>query len=116
MICLCSKSYVSSSGPIGKVKFSLKGVNKSNFVDPTIIFEHVLKTRETVTAVNRSIRLHKNTMESYEQSKKAFVYFYCKRKMIDPIRSRALDLVLTPKRRKRTFRETDLLEEEGSKR
>lgn len=46
MICLCSKSYVSSSGPIGKVKFSLKGLSKSNFVDPTNIFEHVLKTLE----------------------------------------------------------------------
>ena len=35
MICLCSKSYVAvSSDNPEHMKFSLKGVNKRNFVDP----------------------------------------------------------------------------------
>ena len=44
MICLCSKSYVAANKTGSKPKFSLKGVNKSSFVDPTETFERVLKT------------------------------------------------------------------------
>ena len=129
MICLCSKSYVAVSAKnkkdneqeqVGdeqeqaersspsKTKFSLKGVNRRFFVDPTDKFESVLKTKKTKMSINRGIRLRGNSLFTYEQTKKAFVYFYCKRKIADDgIHSRALDIELTPKKRRRTRRETD---------
>ena len=109
MICLSSKSYVAvSRDKPENIKFSFKGVNKRGFVDPTDNFENVLKTQATTMSVNRGIRLRGNTLFTYEQNKKAFVYFYCKRKIAnDGIHSRALDIVLTPKKRKRTRRDID---------
>lgn len=102
MICLCSKSYVAVCQQEGTIKFSLKGVNKRNFVDPTCTFEKVLRTQETQMSINRGIRLRGNTLFTYEQSKKAFTYFYCKRRVLnDGIHTRCLDLTLKPKKRKR---------------
>ena len=66
--------------------------------------------QETEMSVNRGTRLKGNTLFTYEQSKTAFTYFYCKRKIEDhAINTRALDIVLTPKRRKRTRRDTDFV-------
>ena len=74
MICLCSKSYVAVSDDRPQdIKFSLKGVNKRNFVDPYNKFENVLKTQETHMSVNRGIRLKGNSLFTYEQNKKAIV-------------------------------------------
>ena len=104
MICLCSKSYVAvSSDKPENIKFSLKGVNKRNFVDPTDQFQKVLQTQQTHMAVNRGIRLRGNTLFTYEQSKKAMTYFYIKRKVHkDSVHTSAHDLTLVPRKRKRT--------------
>ena len=66
MICLCSKSYVAvSSDNPENLKFSLKGVNKRNFVDLTDQFQKVLQTQQTHMAVNRGIRLRGNSLFTY---------------------------------------------------
>ena len=102
MICFCSKSYVGiSSDRPQDIKFSLKGVNKRNFVDPYDKFEKVLTTQETQMSVNRGIRRKGNSLFTYEQNKKALVYYYIKRKVHqDGIHTSAHDLVLESKKRK----------------
>ena len=63
------------------IKFSLKGVNKRNFVDTYNKFENVLKTQETQMSINRGIRLKGNSLFTYEQNKKVIVYCYIKGKV-----------------------------------
>ena len=113
MICLSSKSYVAVSQQRGGIKFSLKGVNKRQFVDPSRLFEKVLRTQETCMSFNRGIRLRGNSLFTYEQNKKAFTYFYCKRKVLpDGIHTRALDLTLCPKKWKTTRQDNEFTVED----
>ena len=93
---LCSKSYVAKCEATGAVKYSLKGVNKY-FEDPTTNFERVLASQTSTSGVNRGIALHNNTMYSYNQIKRAFSYFYCKRELCeDGIHTKPLNICPQP--------------------
>ena len=97
---LCSKSYVAKCETTGAVKYSLKGINKC-FEDPTNNFERVLASQTPASGENRGIALHNNTMYSYNQIKRAFSYFYCKREVCkDGIHTKPLDICLQPIKRK----------------
>ena len=103
MVGLCSKSYIGvnkdlteRSEKVTSVKYSLKGVNKQ-FYNPINLFERVLNTTETFTAVNKGIRTFNNTVYTYSQQKKAFTYLYCKRVVqLDGIHTKPLNIVLKP--------------------
>ena len=60
----------------------------------------VLQTGEDKLAVNRGFRINKqqdNKMMTYQESKKAFNYLYCKRCVLeDKIHTKPLDIVLEP--------------------
>ena len=85
---LCSKSYCTEkfatySSP-GQVKFSMKGVNKKQFKNPMLHYEHVLNTKENFRACNQGIRAKdQSTMATYKQYKNALTYFYPKRKVLE---------------------------------
>ena len=97
---LCSKSYVAKCETTGAVKYSLKGINKC-FEDPTNNFERVIASQTPASGENRGIALHNNTMYSYNQIKRAFSYFYCKREVCkDGIHTKPLDICLQPIKRK----------------
>ena len=56
-------------------------------------------------SVNRGIRLTGNTLFTYEQNKKAIVYYYMKRKVHDDsIHTSAHDIELQPKKKERKLR------------
>ena len=102
MISLNSKSYAASSEKSGKVKYSLKGVTK-NYVDPTSNFTEVLETKSPVVSQNRGIVLYKNNLYSYQQSKQAFTYLYCKRKVCENgIDTKPMDICLIPIKKAKT--------------
>ena len=91
IIGLCSKSYctehfASESKP-GEVKFSMKGVNKGQFKNPTEHYEQVLVSKENFRACNEGIRAKGQTMAMYRQWKNALTYFYPKRKVLEDGRS-----------------------------
>ena len=60
----------------------------------------VLQTGEDKLAVNRGLRMNKqqgNKMMTYQESKKAFNYLYCKHCVLeDKIHTKPLDIVLEP--------------------
>ena len=60
----------------------------------------VLQTGEDKLAVDRGFRINKqqdNKMMTYQESKKAFNYLYCKRCVLeDKIHTKPLDIVLEP--------------------
>ncbi|KAJ8311947.1 hypothetical protein KUTeg_010500 [Tegillarca granosa] len=96
MIGLCSETYMVLEQNTGKVKYSLKGANKT-VIDPSGKFRAALEIRESATVENRGIRLHENQLHTYTQTKYAFTYFYCKRKVLsDGIHTVPFDLTLTP--------------------
>ena len=63
---------------------------------------NVLQTGEDKLAVNRGFRMKKqqdnnNKMMTYQESKKAFNYLYCKHCVLeDKIHTKPLDIVLEP--------------------
>ena len=87
MIGLCSKPYFTENFATdttpGKVKFSMKGVNKGQFKNPMPLYEHVLNTKETFRACNSRIRSKDQTMVTHKQYKNALTYFYPKRKVLE---------------------------------
>ena len=88
----------------GQEKIAVKGINKSTL--SLGVYQQmldVLQTGDDKMAVNRGFRIHKasqdNTckMMTYEKSKKAFNYLYCKRQVLeDKIHTKPLDIVLEP--------------------
>eukprot|EP00112_Aurelia_sp_Birch-Aquarium-sp1_P009724 Seg2115.1 transcript_id=Seg2115.1/GoldUCD/mRNA.D3Y31 product="hypothetical protein" protein_id=Seg2115.1/GoldUCD/D3Y31 len=94
MISLCSKSYCISekeqyeAESSRRFKFSMKGVNKSQFKNnPYEHYANVLNTTNTFRANNAGIRSHNGTMYTYKQRKNALTYFYPKRIVLDDGRS-----------------------------
>ena len=87
MIGLCSKSYCTerfaTENSPDQVKFSMKGVNKGQFKNPMLNYEHVLNTKENFRACNSGIRAKDKSMATYKQYKNALTYFYPKRKVLD---------------------------------
>ena len=101
---LCSKTYcLQVIG--GQEKIAVKGINKST-LSPGVYQQmlDVLQTGDDKMAVNRGFRMHKASqdnnnckMMTYQESKKAFNYLYCKRQVLeDKIHTKPLDIVLEP--------------------
>ena len=98
MVALCSKMYCIENKQHNKSKFSCKGINKKQMEHPIDMYKHVLDTHKTETGVNKGIRLHNNTLQSYTQTKASFTYFYPKRKVLeDGNNTTYLDITLSPK-------------------
>lgn len=96
MISLCSKTYV-VSGDNGHVKFSCKGVNSSSVTAPLPMYINVLQNQATYEPVNRGFRVKDNMILTYEQTRNALSYFYCKRRVLeDGIHTAPLDIELCP--------------------
>ncbi len=56
-----------------------------------------MQDKASSTAVNRGITSFNNRMMTYEQRKRAFTYFYCKRRVCnDGVTTKPLSLVVTP--------------------
>ena len=91
IIGLCSKSYFPEVFPTenspGQVKFSMKGVNKGQFKNPMVHYEHVLNTKENFQACNSGICTKDQNMVTYRQYKNVLTYFYPKRKVSEDGRS-----------------------------
>ena len=102
MVALCSKTYVLKDKE-GFEKTALKGVNKAGVENALEKTKKVLETGESTFSTNKSFRVHQNTIFTYEQDKKGFSQFYCKRKLIDSIHTVPLDLILSPWSRKDCF-------------
>ena len=95
MISLSSKTYLLSDGD--KYKLSSKGVQKHSVKAPLESFRSVLETGNSISTTNKGFRAKDNTMFTYEQSKKGFGYFYCKRQVLDNgINTIPLDITLSP--------------------
>ena len=94
MVALCSKTYVLKDRD-GVEKTALKGINKDWVENALEKSKSVLETGKTAS-VNKSFRLHNNTIFTYEQEKTGFSAFYCKRELVDALRTKPLDLVLNP--------------------
>ena len=94
MVALCSKTYVLKDRE-GVEKTALKGINKDWVENALEKSKSVLETGKTAS-VNKSFRLHNNTIFTYEQEKTGFSAFYCKRELVDALRTKPLDLVLNP--------------------
>ena len=94
MIALCSKTYILKQTE-SKFKFSSKGANKRALTAPYAMFKQVLETREDLMLTNRGFRSRDNTIHTYEQTKRALSYFYCKRRVLDDgIHTKPLNIVL----------------------
>ena len=91
IIGLCSKSYCTEIFPTenspGQVKFSMKGVNKGQFINPMPHYKCVLNTKENFHACNSGIHTKDQSMVPYRQYKNALTYFYPKRKVLEDGRS-----------------------------
>ena len=87
MIGLCSKSYCAKhfdkGEDRGEVKLSMKGVNKGQFTNPIILYEHVLTSCENFGACNSGIHSKDQMMATYKQYKNALTYFYPERKVTE---------------------------------
>ena len=95
MIGLSSKTYLLTSKE--SCKFSCKGINKTQVMNPVTTFRTVLETGETQSCVNKGFRVKDNKVFSYQQYKSGFSYFYCKRKILDDgISTEPLDVTLNP--------------------
>ena len=94
IISLCSKTYIAKSRQC--IKYSMKGVNKTS-IDPFPLYHSVLNTCTKISGVNRGFRVFENKVRTYEQTKTALNYFYCKRKLAsDGIHTEPLELTLKP--------------------
>ena len=80
MIGLSPKTYLLTSKE--SCKFSCKGINKTQVMNPVTTFRTVLETGETQSCVNKGFRVKDNKVFSYQQYKSGFSYFYCKRKVL----------------------------------
>ena len=73
IISLCSKSYCTelfaTENSPGQVKFSMKEVNKGQFKNPMLHYEHVLNTKENFRACNSGIRPKDQSMMTYKQKR-----------------------------------------------
>lgn len=95
MVALCSKSYAISDGNV--TKFSCKGVNKRSLTDAFQTMQDVLRNKASVSITNIGFRLRNNQIKTYEQQKKGFTYYYCKRRVLaNGIDTVPLDIVLSP--------------------
>ena len=97
MLCLCSKTYCCYDRKSNKYKFSNKGLNRRTLEDcgdePMSKYRKVLKEAVNVTSTNRGFRTMKNSVATYEQTKKGLSYFYSKRLVEeDGIHTKPLDL------------------------
>ena len=86
MIDLCSKSYCTelfaTETSSAQIKFSMKGVNKGQFKNPMLHYEHLLTTHQNFRACNQGIHAKDECMVTYKQDKNALTYFYPKRKVL----------------------------------
>ena len=98
MICLSSKMYCGQKNENPEdVKLSCKGVNKSRVLDPMSLFESVIKTKQTKSAINRGFIARNNTIVTYRQERASFCYFYPKREVCaDGRNTKFLDILMTP--------------------
>jgi hypothetical protein len=93
MIALCSKTYCGINSVTGDVKFSSKGLNKSNLDEPAAKYRKVLETQVNQMSTNTGFRVRNNHMVTYTLQKKGLAYFYPKRKVAeDGIRTSPLDI------------------------
>ena len=82
---------------IHEYKFSSKGVSKRHLKAPMSKFRRVLKTRRAQSGTNRGFRVRNNAVFTYNQERRGFSYFYCKRKVLDDgIHTAPLDITLCP--------------------
>ena len=65
----------------------MKGVNKGQFKNPMIHYEHVLTSLENFRARNSGIHSKDQIMATYKQHKNALIYFYPKHKVLEDGRS-----------------------------
>ena len=83
MLCLCSKTYCCYDEKSNKYKFSSKGLKKRTLEDcgdgPMSKYRKVLEEAVNVTSTNRGFRTMKNSVATYEETKKGLSYFYPKR-------------------------------------
>ena len=86
MMDLCSKSYCTelfaTENSPAQVKFSMKGINKGQFKNHTLHYEHVLTTKQNFRACSQGINAKDESMVTYKQNKNALTYFYPKRKVL----------------------------------
>ena len=86
MLCLCSKTYCCDDRKSNKYKLSSKGLNKGTLEDfgdgPMSKYRKVLE-EVNVTSTNRRFRTMKDSVATYEQTKKGLSYFYPKRLVED---------------------------------
>ena len=96
-VALCSKTYVIKCHKTQEVKFSCKGVNKTNVTNPYETMDTVLEKKRNAEVKNMGFRAKDNTIYTYTMDKIGFNYFYCKRKVLaDGVSTEPLDLVLSP--------------------
>ena len=95
IVALCSKLYCVKSD--SSVKFSCKGISKSNIDKDNIynLYLNVLKTRKISSGVNVGIKMINNEMSTYQQTRAGFTYFYYKRRVLDDgVSTTPLDMCL----------------------
>ncbi|XP_033729708.1 uncharacterized protein LOC117318890 [Pecten maximus] len=112
IVSLSSKTYCVTKDD--DIKFSAKGIQRKTIEDNSNafrVYEDVLKTKETKSAVNIGFRARNNTVFTYQQEKQGFTYFYCKREVLsNGIDTKVLDLVLCPEKKDPTdVRMADIL-------
>ena len=95
MVCLASKTYMLKDG--AKSKFSCKGVSKRNVCEPEAVYGGVLASRQPYEVRNIGFRARDNTVQTYNQRKTGFSYFYVKREVCaNGIDTKPLSLTLSP--------------------
>ena len=86
MLCLCSKTCCCYDRKSNKYKISSKELNKRTLEDcvdgPVTKYRKVLEDAVNVTSTNRGFRTRKNSVATYEQTKKGLSYFY-KRRLVE---------------------------------
>ncbi len=93
---LCSKSYVVQTCD-NSIKYSAKGCQKRHIQNVLDIFENVLQNSVAHGVTNKGFRVHKNSVKTYEQRKRGFTPFYCKRVVQeDLIHTKPLPIVIRP--------------------
>jgi hypothetical protein len=96
-VSLCSKTYCLVDNHKHGVKFSCKGLNKSQFKNPIDIYKSVLFSEQAEGGTNIGFRPRDNSIFTYTQYKKSFSYVYLKRIVLDDkISTRHLQLTLRP--------------------
>jgi hypothetical protein len=97
MCSLASKTYALKGK--NTEKFSCKGINKKRVHNVLDICKSVLKTKRSVSSVNKGFRLRGNKILTYSQIKFGFSYFYVKRIVCnDGIHTKPLKMVLVPRK------------------